>query len=88
MARTMTKLSRVVVKDDLLVVQDNGALTVGLLAGVNDSVAQKLTGIQKLQLKRFLLKVVFAFFLFISLFHHVGSLLKIANAGLGPLGGP
>ncbi|KAK9151695.1 hypothetical protein Syun_010004 [Stephania yunnanensis] len=37
------------------------ALTAGLLAGVSDSVAQKLTGIQKLQLKRLLLKVLFGF---------------------------
>eukprot|EP00262_Sarcandra_glabra_P007468 TRINITY_DN20293_c0_g1_i2.p1 TRINITY_DN20293_c0_g1~~TRINITY_DN20293_c0_g1_i2.p1 ORF type:complete len:155 (+),score=27.12 TRINITY_DN20293_c0_g1_i2:150-614(+) len=37
------------------------ALTAGFLAGVSDTVAQKLTGIQKLQLKRLLLKVIFGF---------------------------
>ncbi|XP_077253904.1 peroxisomal membrane protein PMP22-like [Tasmannia lanceolata] len=37
------------------------ALTAGVLAGISDSVAQKLSGIQKLQLKRLLLKVIFGF---------------------------
>ncbi|KAF9590433.1 hypothetical protein IFM89_035268 [Coptis chinensis] len=34
------------------------AITAGVLSGISDSVAQKLSGIQKLQLKRLLLKVV------------------------------
>lgn len=34
------------------------AVTVGVLAGCSDSIAQKLSGIQKLQFKRLLLKVV------------------------------
>ncbi|KAF5186745.1 Peroxisomal membrane protein pmp22 [Thalictrum thalictroides] len=37
------------------------AVTAGILAGVSDSVAQKLSGIQKLQLKRLILKVLFGF---------------------------
>ncbi|XP_030491628.1 peroxisomal membrane protein PMP22 [Cannabis sativa] len=35
------------------------AITAGTLAGLSDIVSQKLTGIQKLQLKRILLKVIF-----------------------------
>nr|XP_010915329.1 peroxisomal membrane protein PMP22 isoform X2 [Elaeis guineensis] len=34
------------------------AITAGVLAGVSDSVAQKLSGIQRLQLRRLLVKVV------------------------------
>lgn len=37
------------------------AITAGVLAGISDSVAQKLSGIQRLQLKRLLLKVLFGF---------------------------
>ncbi|XP_038985226.1 peroxisomal membrane protein PMP22-like [Phoenix dactylifera] len=37
------------------------AITAGVLAGVSDSVAQKLSGIQRLQLRRLLLKVLFGF---------------------------
>lgn len=37
------------------------AITAGTLTGVSDIVSQKLTGIQKLQLKRVLLKVLFGF---------------------------
>ncbi|PON91256.1 Mpv17/PMP [Trema orientale] len=35
------------------------AITAGVLSGLSDIVSQKLTGIQKLQLKRLLLKVLF-----------------------------
>lgn len=34
------------------------AITSGVLAGVSDSVAQKISGVQKLQLKRLFLKIV------------------------------
>lgn len=34
------------------------AITAGVLSAISDIVAQKLTGIQKLQLKRLLLKIV------------------------------
>ncbi|XP_042477963.1 peroxisomal membrane protein PMP22-like [Macadamia integrifolia] len=37
------------------------AITAGVLAGISDSISQKLSGIQKLQLKRLLLKVLFGF---------------------------
>jgi len=37
------------------------AITAGVLSAVSDIVAQKLSGIQKLQLRRLLLKVVFGF---------------------------
>nr|XP_010915328.1 peroxisomal membrane protein PMP22 isoform X1 [Elaeis guineensis] len=37
------------------------AITAGVLAGVSDSVAQKLSGIQRLQLRRLLVKVLFGF---------------------------
>ncbi|KAI3861623.1 hypothetical protein MKW98_000575 [Papaver atlanticum] len=37
------------------------AITAGVLAGISDSVAQKLSGIQNLQLKRLLFKVLFGF---------------------------
>ncbi|CAN6454501.1 unnamed protein product [Victoria cruziana] len=37
------------------------AVTVGVLAGCSDSIAQKLSGIQKLQFKRLLLKVLYGF---------------------------
>ncbi|XP_020096855.1 peroxisomal membrane protein PMP22-like [Ananas comosus] len=37
------------------------AITAGVLAGVSDSVAQKLSGIQRIQLRRLLLKVLFGF---------------------------
>ncbi|KAL5730020.1 Peroxisomal membrane protein pmp22 [Ranunculus cassubicifolius] len=37
------------------------AITAGVLAGISDSAAQKLSGIQKLQLKRLLLKMIFGF---------------------------
>lgn len=43
------------------------AITAGVLSGVSDSVAQKLSGIQRLQLRRLLLKVVY-FFCFFFLF--------------------
>lgn len=36
-------------------------LTAGVLAGISDSVAQKLSGIPKIQLRRLLLKVLFGF---------------------------
>lgn len=34
------------------------ALTAGVLAGISDTAAQKLSGFQRIQLKRLLLKVV------------------------------
>ncbi|KAJ8621994.1 hypothetical protein MRB53_030523 [Persea americana] len=37
------------------------AITAGVLAGISDSVAQKLSGFQRLQLRRLLLKVLFGF---------------------------
>lgn len=37
------------------------AITAGVLAGVSDTTAQKLSGIQKLQYKRLLLKILFGF---------------------------
>ncbi|XP_031274960.1 peroxisomal membrane protein PMP22-like [Pistacia vera] len=37
------------------------AITAGVLSAISDIIAQKLTGIQKLQLRRLLLKVVFGF---------------------------
>ncbi|KAJ6925434.1 peroxisomal membrane protein PMP22-like [Populus alba x Populus x berolinensis] len=37
------------------------AITAGVLSAVSDIVAQKLSGIQKLQIKRILLKVLFGF---------------------------
>ncbi|XP_031499571.1 peroxisomal membrane protein PMP22-like [Nymphaea colorata] len=37
------------------------ALTVGVLAGCSDSISQKLSGIQRLQFKRLLLKVLYGF---------------------------
>nr|XP_034928003.1 peroxisomal membrane protein PMP22-like [Populus alba] len=37
------------------------AITTGVLSAVSDIVAQKLSGIQKLQIKRILLKVLFGF---------------------------
>ncbi|KAL6992816.1 Peroxisomal membrane protein pmp22 [Sarracenia purpurea var. burkii] len=37
------------------------AITAGVLSAISDIVAQKLSGIQKLQLRRLLLKVVFGF---------------------------
>ncbi|KAF2304952.1 hypothetical protein GH714_000696 [Hevea brasiliensis] len=37
------------------------AITAGLLSAISDIVAQKLSGIQKLQLRRLLLKVLFGF---------------------------
>lgn len=37
------------------------AITAGVLSAISDIVAQKLTGIQKLQLRRLLLKVVSLF---------------------------
>lgn len=39
------------------------AITAGVLAGVSDSVAQKLSGFEKLQMKRLLLKMVTRFYL-------------------------
>nr|GLL45642.1 peroxisomal membrane protein PMP22-like [Ipomoea trifida] len=37
------------------------AITAGVLSAISDIVAQKITGIQKLQIKRLILKVVFGF---------------------------
>ncbi|KAK8955786.1 Peroxisomal membrane protein PMP22 [Platanthera guangdongensis] len=37
------------------------AITAGVLAGISDSVAQKLSGFQRIQLRRLLLKVIFGF---------------------------
>ncbi|XP_020700778.1 peroxisomal membrane protein PMP22 [Dendrobium catenatum] len=37
------------------------AITAGVLAGISDSVAQKLSGLQRIQLRRLLLKVIFGF---------------------------
>ncbi|PKA59035.1 Peroxisomal membrane protein PMP22 [Apostasia shenzhenica] len=37
------------------------AITSGVLAGISDSVAQKLSGIQRIQLRRLLLKIIFGF---------------------------
>ncbi|KAL5978656.1 hypothetical protein ACLOJK_029773 [Asimina triloba] len=37
------------------------AITAGVLAGISDTVAQKLSGIQRLQLRRLLLKVLLGF---------------------------
>ncbi|CAH9063247.1 unnamed protein product [Cuscuta europaea] len=37
------------------------AITAGVLSAISDIVAQKITGIQKLQIKRLLLKVLFGF---------------------------
>jgi peroxisomal membrane protein 2 len=43
------------------------AITAGVLSALSDIVSQKLSGIQKLQIKRILLKVVQASFFLISL---------------------
>ncbi|KAH0450434.1 hypothetical protein IEQ34_021126 [Dendrobium chrysotoxum] len=37
------------------------AITAGVLAGISDSVAQKLSGLQRIQLRRLLLKVILGF---------------------------
>ncbi|KAF3792621.1 Peroxisomal membrane protein [Nymphaea thermarum] len=42
----------------LVIGVDAQAVTVGVLAGCSDSISQKLSGIQRLQFKRLLLKVV------------------------------
>ncbi|KAJ3691954.1 hypothetical protein LUZ60_012304 [Juncus effusus] len=36
-------------------------ITAGVLAGISDSVAQKLTGFEKIELRRLLLKIIFGF---------------------------
>lgn len=51
------------------------AITAGVLAGVSDSVAQKISGIPKLQLKRLLLKILFGAVYFGPFGHYLHKVL-------------
>lgn len=57
------------------------AITAGVLAGVSDSVAQKLSGIQRIQLNRLLLKIAFGFAYGGPFGHYLHKLLDIIFKG-------
>ncbi|CAL9109645.1 peroxisomal membrane protein PMP22-like [Musa acuminata AAA Group] len=57
------------------------AITAGVLAGISDSVAQKLSGIPRLQLRRLLLKVLFGFAYGGPFGHFLHKLLEIIFKG-------
>ncbi|KAG6493273.1 hypothetical protein ZIOFF_048251 [Zingiber officinale] len=56
-------------------------LTAGVLAGISDSAAQKLSGIPKIQLRRLLLKVLFGFAYGGPFGHYLHKLLDIIFKG-------
>ncbi|KMZ61242.1 Peroxisomal membrane 22 kDa (Mpv17/PMP22) family protein [Zostera marina] len=57
------------------------AITAGVLAGVSDSVAQKLSGFEKLQMKRLLLKMLFGFSYAGPLGHYLHKFMDIIFKG-------
>lgn len=58
----------------------NQAITAGVLSGISDLVSQKLTGIQKIQLRRLVLKVVTLFlFSFYPNYLKLQILLKVSD---------
>jgi hypothetical protein len=60
----------------------NQAITAGVLSGISDVVSQKLTGIQKIQLRRLVLKVVMLFlFSFYPNYLKLQFLLKVCFCG-------